>query len=391
MSSEDITSLCASLSINARDGPVQLLDNSLKCEAINRLSLCLVGKVLSSKWVNREAFMRVIGKIWQVKKRFDIESVSGNTFTFHFRDKYDLDMVILGGPWSFDNALIVLEKPVGMGTIESLCFSQTDFWVQIHQIPIICMTREIGRFLGGMIGEVLDIDGGNSRDCVGKFIHSTTECVEDGPYPMVKGKKEGSVVSPIIIGPSGKNDKGKDKEIQVVPTDEDIPMVLKVGVQIDDITDRERPSMNEPRNYQKQGVIAGDRGRLEKENVKSQESELFPVVYSAYQQEEEDISAQTISNENHRPVKGDVCEAHDITNMANPGCIDPCLLSGVGLGSKINGPLGNICMANPIVESQDNPSGKIEPVVKDGLRDCKRVRNVRGSLDLEADICGSPG
>ncbi|KAK4844925.1 hypothetical protein QYF36_026091 [Acer negundo] len=49
--------------------------------------------------------MRVIGKIWQVKSGLDIESVSGNIFTFHFREMYDLERVISGDPWSFDNVL----------------------------------------------------------------------------------------------------------------------------------------------------------------------------------------------------------------------------------------------------------------------------------------------
>ncbi|TXG61742.1 hypothetical protein EZV62_013105 [Acer yangbiense] len=170
------------------------------------MSLCLVGKILSNKWVNRDAFMRVIGKIWQVKKGIDIESVSGNVFSFHFRDEWDMEKVILGSPWSFDNALMVLEKPVY-------------------------------GFLGSMIGEVLDIDGGNSGDCVGKFMrvrirmditkplkrclwvdimgdgtetimilryerlpnhcfkcglidHSTAECKEEGSCILVNGKEE---------------------------------------------------------------------------------------------------------------------------------------------------------------------------------------------------------
>ncbi|KAK0579501.1 hypothetical protein LWI29_027210 [Acer saccharum] len=114
--------------------------------------------------------MRVIGKIWQVRKGMDIESITGNTFTFHFRDAYDLERVFSGGPWNFNNALLAMERPIGKGTIESLKFSQADFWVQIHQVPLLCMTREIGRFLGGMIGEVLEVDGGSSGDCVGKFM-----------------------------------------------------------------------------------------------------------------------------------------------------------------------------------------------------------------------------
>ncbi|KAK3193471.1 hypothetical protein Dsin_024781 [Dipteronia sinensis] len=169
MDSEDIASLCASLSISECDGHVQLLDGKIMAEAINRLSLCVVGKVLSRKIVNRDAFIRVIGKIWQIKQGMDIKPVTGNTFSFHFRDEHDLK-VVSGSPWCFDNALIVLERPVSMGTIDSLVLNQADFWVQIHQVPLLCMTMEIGRFLGGMIGIVLEVYGGTSGDCVGKFL-----------------------------------------------------------------------------------------------------------------------------------------------------------------------------------------------------------------------------
>ena len=101
----------------------------------------------------------------------------------------------------------------------------------------MCMTREIGKFLGGLIGEVLEVDGGMLGDCVGKFMrirvridldkpmrrclrmdimgdgvetvmllryerlpnhcfkcglvnHITTECEAKEPMPIVNGKEE---------------------------------------------------------------------------------------------------------------------------------------------------------------------------------------------------------
>ncbi|KAK3183281.1 hypothetical protein Dsin_030567 [Dipteronia sinensis] len=179
-----------------------------------------------------------LGKlIRDVNNDVNIESVSWNTFTFHFSDMLDLIRVIAGGPWSFDNALIAMERPAGKGTIDSLSFSLADFWIQIHQIPLLCMTREIGCFLGGLIGQVLDVDGGASGECVGKFMrvrvridikkplkrclrvdimgdgsetvmvliyerlsnhcfkcgwinHTTAECTEKEPIPIVNGKAE---------------------------------------------------------------------------------------------------------------------------------------------------------------------------------------------------------
>ncbi|KAI9174561.1 hypothetical protein LWI28_019230 [Acer negundo] len=116
MDSYDIAWLRASLSISSRDGPIKLLNDKLMVEAKQKLSLCTVGKILSSRRVNKDAFMRVIGKIWQVKSGLDIESVSGNIFTFHFREMYDLERVISGNPWSFDNVLLAMEKPIGNGT-----------------------------------------------------------------------------------------------------------------------------------------------------------------------------------------------------------------------------------------------------------------------------------
>ncbi|KAK3212448.1 hypothetical protein Dsin_017154 [Dipteronia sinensis] len=137
---------------------------------MHRMSLCVVGKVLSNKKVNREAFMRVIRRIWQVDDGLDIESVTANMFTFHFRDEDDMSRVISGSPWSFDDALIALERPSGKGTVESLGFNWADFWVQIHQVPLLCMSNDIRWFLGGMIGDVMNVDGGAAGDCVGKFM-----------------------------------------------------------------------------------------------------------------------------------------------------------------------------------------------------------------------------
>ncbi|KAK3198883.1 hypothetical protein Dsin_022298 [Dipteronia sinensis] len=164
MDAEDIAVMCVSLSFSEREcerkGPIQRLEENLKTPAMHRMSLCVVGKVLSNKKVNREAFMRVIRRIWQVVKGLDIESVTGNMFTFHFRDEDDMSRVISGSPWSFDDALIALERPSGKVTVESLGFNRADFWVQIHQVPIRCMSKDIGWFLGGMIGDVMDVDRG---------------------------------------------------------------------------------------------------------------------------------------------------------------------------------------------------------------------------------------
>ncbi|TXG72983.1 hypothetical protein EZV62_001562 [Acer yangbiense] len=56
-----------------------------------------------------------------------------------------------------------------------------EFLVQISNIPILCMTREIGRVLGGIIGEVREVDAGPSRDCLGKFLRVRVAIEIDKP------------------------------------------------------------------------------------------------------------------------------------------------------------------------------------------------------------------
>ncbi|KAK2634346.1 hypothetical protein Ddye_029138 [Dipteronia dyeriana] len=129
---------------------------NLKTAALGRISLCLVAKVLSRKTVNNEAFIRVMGKVWQVKRGVVIESLTGNIFMLHFKKGDDRNRILSGNPWSFYDALIVL-------------------------IPLICITRDIGWFLGEMIGEVNDLDGGSTGDCVGNFMRVRVRVAIDKP------------------------------------------------------------------------------------------------------------------------------------------------------------------------------------------------------------------
>lgn len=43
--------------------------------------------------------------------------------------------------------------------------------MQIHNIPVACMNERLGMKIGSMIGEVLELDGGPTGSCPGKFLH----------------------------------------------------------------------------------------------------------------------------------------------------------------------------------------------------------------------------
>ncbi|KAH7557336.1 hypothetical protein JRO89_XS11G0122900 [Xanthoceras sorbifolium] len=77
----------------------------------------------------------------------------------------------MGGPWNFNNVLLVLEVPTGYGDFSEMQFRWADFWIQVHNVPLVCMSKNIRLLLGQSISRVKDIDVGASGDCFGKFLH----------------------------------------------------------------------------------------------------------------------------------------------------------------------------------------------------------------------------
>ncbi|TXG57706.1 hypothetical protein EZV62_015535 [Acer yangbiense] len=170
MNVEDIARLCGGFSIREKERPVRQLDSLLKDEGEQRLALCLVGKVLATKLVNRNVFIDVMNKIWRVEGGVEIEQVKSNIFKFGFKTLKDRQRILKGGLWSFDRAIIVFEIPTGEREVEGMNFNSVDFWVRIHNLPLLCMTKEIEKFLGNMIGVVKEIDFETTSDGSGWFL-----------------------------------------------------------------------------------------------------------------------------------------------------------------------------------------------------------------------------
>ncbi|TXG48436.1 hypothetical protein EZV62_027730 [Acer yangbiense] len=188
MDTDELERLCSALSIQELEGPVRSLDKGMKTRRERKLGFCLVGKVITKMLVNKDAFIRVFNMIWKVSEGVDIEWVEGNIFTFQFFNLEDRDRIINGGPWNFDKAIVVLEKMPIDGDITNLKFNKVDFWIQVHKIPPLCMSEEIGLFLGKQIGEVKEVDLATAREVSCRYLrircrrigHCIRECPMEG-------------------------------------------------------------------------------------------------------------------------------------------------------------------------------------------------------------------
>ncbi|KAH7566568.1 hypothetical protein JRO89_XS08G0190500 [Xanthoceras sorbifolium] len=136
----------------------------------------------------------------------------------------DRKPVLMGGPWSFDNALRVLEIPTGFGDFAKMQFQWMKFWIQIHNVPLICMTKNIGLFLGQSIGMVKDTDVGASGDCFGKFLRVRVsidtlkprkECLDEEDKLTIRSNSDFAFGSWMRASSPGKVRSSRDKHNNV--------------------------------------------------------------------------------------------------------------------------------------------------------------------------------
>ncbi|KAL5839910.1 hypothetical protein ACOSQ4_012518 [Xanthoceras sorbifolium] len=203
MEPEEIARRCANLSLTDEDGPIAKVKDDVRMEGMRRLSLSLVGKLISNRKVNREAFKNTIASIWRVKREVSIESIGVNLFVFRFECPWDRKRVLEGGSWSFDKNLLVLKEAVGIGRVADVNFTLAHFWVQIYNLPLASMIKKMGEFLGGLIGErgLRFMFGDNREECsvllryerlpnfcyfCGKMGHLLREC-RDNEKEVVEG------------------------------------------------------------------------------------------------------------------------------------------------------------------------------------------------------------
>ncbi|KAL5851494.1 hypothetical protein ACOSQ3_006612 [Xanthoceras sorbifolium] len=170
MDTEALAKLCANMKLFAEEETTVNIDGMAKEEGMRKTSLCLVGKLITSKLTNREAFRFLFAKIWRTKHAVEVEKMKENAYTFHFQNMMDRRRALLRGPWNFDNTLLVMEVPKGYGDFSEMQFRWAKFWVQVHNVPLMCMTRNVGLALGKNIGQVREIDVEASGDCLGKFL-----------------------------------------------------------------------------------------------------------------------------------------------------------------------------------------------------------------------------
>ena len=115
----------------------------------------LAAKFFTRRTINIEIVARTFKPLWQTKNSFSLQDVGDNIVLIEFEERSDLERVLLWEPWSYDKYLIAFQQMGDGIAVEELPFNKVDFWVQIHNLPILCMKKSVVETMGKSIGEVL--------------------------------------------------------------------------------------------------------------------------------------------------------------------------------------------------------------------------------------------
>lgn len=131
---------------------------------------CLIGMIGTDRKINREAFKTVLSRIWRTAGPVVFKEVQNNVWVFEFVECDDKRRVLEGRPWSFDRHILVLKDFDGSIPPSQMQFSHSPFWIQVHDMPLLCMNKAVGSKIGESLGELEDVDVAGDGDGWGRCL-----------------------------------------------------------------------------------------------------------------------------------------------------------------------------------------------------------------------------
>ncbi|KAL8536022.1 hypothetical protein ACS0TY_011600 [Phlomoides rotata] len=120
----------ADLSINS-DGGIEILleedDDNGVCVTND---LCLVGRFLTMQTVNVTSMKNTLASVWRPMRGVSIKPIGKGRFLFQFHHTLDVNRILEGSPWSFNNHPLVLHSLQRGDHPLRVPLNKLPFWVQ---------------------------------------------------------------------------------------------------------------------------------------------------------------------------------------------------------------------------------------------------------------------
>lgn len=162
-SSKDVAAvadLCATVTLEEEECGLEV-DGAVVEGTQEDYQWCLVGRFLTDRQINTTAMKNTMASIWRPVKGVCIKDLGPSLFMFQFFHKLDLERVINGSPWTFDQHLLITCR-LTKGSIPSqIPLFMVDIWIQVYDLPCGFMSERVAMEIGNFIGRFVEADANN--------------------------------------------------------------------------------------------------------------------------------------------------------------------------------------------------------------------------------------
>nr|POE70515.1 hypothetical protein CFP56_22915 [Quercus suber] len=118
----------------------------------------LIGKILSNKSFPGNLVKEILVKAWNVINDIEVTVVDKNIFMFSFLYEADVRRAWDKRPWTVKGEHLILKRFCSDISVSEVDFSTTEFWIQIHGLPLNRRSKENVLKIGSIAGKALDTD-----------------------------------------------------------------------------------------------------------------------------------------------------------------------------------------------------------------------------------------
>ena len=183
---EDITKMWGKFTLMEVEDVGVNIDVQSMAPLVSRGSSCIVGKLLAERTVSKEVIKTLLIRAWHPTGCVSFKEVGTNLFLIDFENQWDKDRILEGRPWTFDGDLVSLVDFDGVTPPSQLDFDKADFWVRMYDLPLACMSVEVGNQIGATMGEVEEVDVNDEGVGWGKYLR--VKILLDLTKPLSRGR-----------------------------------------------------------------------------------------------------------------------------------------------------------------------------------------------------------
>ncbi|XP_042942846.1 uncharacterized protein LOC122277028 [Carya illinoinensis] len=155
---EELRALYEKLSLTAEESAGVVVETERLEDVRVRGEKSLMVRLLTERYFNREAFKQTMRRVWRPTKNIKFRDLTQGLMLVEFDEPRDKVRVLHDGPWTFNKQLVLTKEFEGHLQAHEVSMTTADFWVRIHDLPMIACNEYVGKLIGDTLGKVIEVD-----------------------------------------------------------------------------------------------------------------------------------------------------------------------------------------------------------------------------------------